>query len=320
MTRIDEVLSRPELRERPPVLLDIGASGKLHGEWKPLAPYAICVAFDADVRDFDAKRSHPYRALHLHPAIVTVEEGAELDFYLTRSPHCSSTLPPLRDALRPWMFAELFDVDRKVRLPACRLPDVLREHGLGYVDWFKTDSQGTDLRLFLSLGEEVVQKVITASFEPGLIDAYAGEDKLHAVLARMDSLPFFIHDLDVRGSKRLARTLWDRLRAATGGEAPLGLKDAPGWAEVGYLNTLVPEERFDLRDVLLAWVIATLHGQHGWALELAERGADRFRDPLFEALAADSLAQTIGLADRVLPTMAKKGLHVLRSLGQRLRR
>jgi hypothetical protein len=207
---VEQVLRRPELRERPPVLVDIGASGRIHAAWKALAAHAICVAFDADGRDFSASapRAHPYRTLHLHNAIVTVEPGAELDFHLTRAPHCSSTLMPLAEPLSAYFFAELFDVERKLRLRACRLPEVLAEHGLDRVDWFKSDSQGTDLRLFLSLGERVVRKVLVASFEPGLIDAYAGEDKLHAVLAKMDTLPFFIHDLDVRGSSRSAPSIY----------------------------------------------------------------------------------------------------------------
>jgi hypothetical protein len=295
------------------VLVDIGASGAIHGAWKLIAPYAVCIAFDADARDFAAERAHPYRRLHLHNAIVTAEQGDELDFYLTRAPHCSSTLEPRVDRLAAYFFAELFDVEREVRLPARQLSRVLAEHRIDYVDWFKTDSQGTDLRLFLSLGDRVVRKVLTTSFEPGIIDAYAGEDKLHAVLAKMEELPFFVHDLDVRGTKRLARALWDRLRALTGGAAPLLLRDSPGWVEIGYLNTLEPFEAFDLRDTLLAWVIATLHGQHGHALELAERGHARFGDPMLSPMAAYSLERTIGWVDRMLPALAKKGIQAARS-------
>lgn len=322
MTRIEEVLQHPELRARPPVLVDIGASGAIHGGWKRIAPHAVCIAFDADDREFrEEERAHPYRTLFLHNNIVTDADEPELDFYLTRSPFCSSSLPPRGDELSSWIFADLFDVVKKVKLRARTLGSILREHELGYVDWFKTDSQGTDLRLFLSLGEAIVNKVLAASFEPGLIDAYVGEDKLHGLLAKMDQLPFWMHDIEVRGTQRLSRRLWEeRVRPLTKGWPPLGLKTSPGWAEVSYFNTLQPGDRFDKRDFLLAWVFASIQEQHGFALEIAVAGEQRFGDTLFAALASESLSRTVGVVDRLLPTVAKKAIGVLRNARDRLLR
>lgn len=323
MRRIEQVLRRPELRERPPVLVDIGAAGRLPKAWRRLARHSICIAFDADDRDFgeQVKRSHSYRTLHLHNHIVTDQNLSELDFYLTHSPHCSSALPPDSEKLAAWIFADLFDMVRKVRLRARRLADVLAEHELTYVDWFKTDSQGTDLRLFLSLGETIVDRVLAASFEPGLIDAYQGEDKLHALLARMDRLPFWIHDMEVRGTQRLSRKLWEqRIRQRTGDGPLLGLRSSPGWAEVSYLNTLEPAGRFDRRDFMLAWVLASIHAQHGFALEVAVKGEEQLGDPIFAELAHDSLREIVGPGDRLLPVVAKKAMGVFREMRNRLLR
>ena len=68
-----------------------------------------------------------------------------------------------------------------VELPALDIPSVLAELGLERVDWLKGDSQGTDLRLFRSLGD-LASSVLVAEFEPGIIDAYEGEDKFADVL------------------------------------------------------------------------------------------------------------------------------------------
>ena len=89
MSRVVEVLQRHELVARPPVLVDIGASGELPKEWEPLAAFSIGIAFDADDRDFGAHvtRAHPYRKLYLHNNIVSDRSDAELKFYLTRSPY-----------------------------------------------------------------------------------------------------------------------------------------------------------------------------------------------------------------------------------------
>ncbi len=323
MSTIDELLKRSEFDDRPPVLVDIGASGELPSKWKPLAKYSVCIAFDADDRDFDAKasRATPYRKLHLHNCIVSVDEAPELDFHLTRSPYCSSTLLPKSDELADWIFADLFDVERTVRLKSRRLPDILAEHELSYVDSFKTDSQGTDLRLFLSLGESVHQKVLEASFEPGLIDAYAGEDKLHGLLAKMDELPFWIHDIEVRGTQRLTRKLWEeQVRPQCHGAVPLTLKTSPGWAEVSYLNTMRPADRFDRRDFFLSWILASLNDQHGFALEVATVGRERFTDAIFSRMAEESLAKTVTVVDRVLPSQAKRVVNFARDLAGRILR
>jgi hypothetical protein len=317
MTSVEQVLRLPTVRERPPVLVDIGASGVLHERWTQLAPHSICIAFDADERDFDASvsRPHPYRTLHLHNNIVSDRDTPYLDFYLTRSAHCSSALPPDNGKLAAWIFADLFDVEKQTRLRSRTLASVLEEHQLGYVDWFKTDSQGTDLRLFLSLGDAMVRRVIAADFEPGLIDAYVGEDKLHAVLARMDQLPFWISELRVRGTQRLSRLLWEqRVRPLTRGVAPLSLRNSPGWAEVSYLNTLDADQSFDQRDFLVAWVIASVQRQFGFALEIAVRGEERFGDPVFAELADDSLSALGGVVDRLVPTLAKRGIGLLKNL------
>jgi len=49
-------MNHASLINQPPVLVDIGASGFLHRKWKSIAKYSICIAFDADDRDFDISK------------------------------------------------------------------------------------------------------------------------------------------------------------------------------------------------------------------------------------------------------------------------
>ena len=51
---IEKIMKHHSLQAHPPVLVDIGASGVIHEKWKPIAKYSICIAFDADTRDFEA--------------------------------------------------------------------------------------------------------------------------------------------------------------------------------------------------------------------------------------------------------------------------
>ena len=53
MKIIQAVLSSSHFENKPPVLIDIGASGEINKKWRPIAPYSICIAFDADDREFN---------------------------------------------------------------------------------------------------------------------------------------------------------------------------------------------------------------------------------------------------------------------------
>ncbi len=288
---IEKTLRLPEFVKRPPVLVDVGASGALHELWKPIAKKSVCLCFDADERDFgfvEKDSPHFRRLIVYRAAAVDGKNATEAEFYLTRYPHCSSTLPPDGPALADWSFAGYFDVERKIRVRAVSLSAALKDVGLDYVDGFKTDSQGVDLRLFMSLDPEIRRRVLWAALEPGLIDAYVGEDKLPDVFRTLASEGFWLSSMKIQGSTRITegatRSGWEA-RAWSRGKIRL----SPGWGELAYLNSFRDRASFGKREYLLGWIFAVLEGQFGFALELAQQGKESFRDPYFDELVSDTL-------------------------------
>ena len=287
---IDRVLSLPEFAAEPPVLVEIGASGGTHPAWKALARHSIGIAFDPDSRQMQVvhDESAGYRRLHVFPAAAVPDDRAEAEFHLTRSPYCSSLLRPDGAALRDWDFARLFDVEQTVRVPCVSLAKALGEAGVTRVDWFKTDSQGTDLRLFQSLGDAICRRVLAVEFEPGIIDAYEGEDKMSAVLAAMDRGEFWLSDLKLRGTLRMSPDDAARLGGHEAARLSAALPTSPGWGEMTYLNTFRGSGPFSKRDWLLGWVIACMNEQFGFALDLCRRAHVAVPDPLFTTLATET--------------------------------
>ena len=112
----------------------------------------------------------------VNAAVTEKPDVDEVRFLLTRWPQSSSTLQPNIAALAEYLFADGFTVERETTARAQRLDAVLSQLSLRGVDWFKTDSQGTDLRLFNSLPAPVRSRVLAVDLEPGLMDAYAGEE------------------------------------------------------------------------------------------------------------------------------------------------
>lgn len=277
------------------MLVDIGASGQLHNRWKTFAKYAVCIAFDADDRDFgyvESESGH-FRKLYTFNHIVTADTGETTtgssapglaNFYLTDSPHCSSLLRPRPDLIGEYAFAPLFNLNKVVQLKTRSLRATLDELNITRVDWFKTDSQGTDLRLFRNLGEERAKQVLTAEFEPGILSVYDGEDKLYSVLQFMETLgSHWLAELIPKGSPRITPELLDSFTTQ-----PLlkkfvrfSLKNSAAWGEMTYLNRFADETLLTQRNLLLGWVFATILKQHGFALILTQKGKSRFTDPIF---------------------------------------
>jgi hypothetical protein len=314
MNIIDRVLRHALLADAPPVLVDVGASSGVHRAWRALAKYSICIAFDADGRGMAGVRreSRDYRELYVYDRVLTTDNRAAADFYLTQDAPCSSQLPPNIEAVADWEFASRFSLVRKMTLPAIQLNAVLADHHLDRIDWFKTDSQGTDLRLFLSLDPSVADRVLVAEFEPGILEAYHGDDKLGPLLTAMHERGFWMSGMNVLGSGRINKDT-----AAQSGMTQFErryllhlLKTSPGWAEVVYRNSFLSPALRE-REFLLGWVCAHIGGEHGFALELAARGQARFGELIFTELERTSLS-AIRRGYWNLPRYAPLALRALR--------
>ncbi|NLR63882.1 FkbM family methyltransferase [Chitinophaga varians] len=285
MSLIDKVLNTPELTNQPPVLVDIGASGAIHFRWKKIAKYAVCIAFDPDDRKYGyiVKENDNYRKLYVFNCVVADTSSDGQPFYLTQSPYCSSFLVPRTEDLKPYAFADKFEVERETKLMTRTIPEVLQELNIGYIDWFKTDSQGLDLRIFQSLDDKMARDIKIAEFEPGIMHAYHGEDKLHAVLRHMDNLPFFLSEITVKGPNRISQEQLKSISSSPFMQKLLAAshKETAGWGEMVYLNNFDASASHSQRDLLLGWVIATLNEEFGLALQIATQGEEQYKTPIF---------------------------------------
>ena len=86
---------------------------------------------------------------------------------------------------------------------------ILDRLSLDRIDWFKTDSQGIDLRLFNSLRDEVRSRVLAVDIEPGLISAYLGEDTFVDVHKNLTRSGFWLSNVNVCGTVRMRKSALD---------------------------------------------------------------------------------------------------------------
>ena len=275
----DDLLSTLHIH---PVLVDVGASGSTPEIWEPIARHSVYVGFDPDRRDIqEIPAGHFYKAWIVNRAVTSDPAHAEERFYLTKSPYCSSTLKPDADSLANYIFADLFTVEKETTVGATTLDAVVQRLALRSIDWFKTDSQGIDLRLFESLSDALRARVLVVDLEPGLVDAYLGEDLFAEVHNSLIRQGFWLSHMEVQGTVRMRNSTLEQLAAGHCLSYDLisrAVKSSPAWCEVRYMRTLkwLARGDFSKRDYVLAWVLACLDMQLGFALDLGLEYEQRF--------------------------------------------
>jgi hypothetical protein len=307
MKIIDRILESDYFKDQPPVLIDIGASGGIHSKWKHIAKYSCCIAFDADDREFQISEeiNKDYKKLIRINRIVTAMPTGNAPFYLTTSPFCSSLLEPDEKNLRPWLFSPLFGVKKLTSLPAVTLLETLQSSGITYIDWFKVDTQGTDLRIYQSLPEAIKEKLLLAEFEPGIMDAYKGEDKLFAVMEEMARQGFWLSSMEVKGTQRLQNSYARQIGSFLSERI---IRTSPCWAELTYFRNPV---QMSCRNILLMIVFALLDRQYGYALELADLGKQQFSEPLLDTCRIAVLKKIQGEKMKLPVILLKRKLNKL---------
>ena len=282
---IKKIALYKDIVAEPPILIDIGASGKLNAMWSKIASFSICIAFDADQREFDyieQKETKFLKQFVFNKIVVASSDKPKQPFYLTHSPYCSSLLKPNINSLKEFQISDKFEVKEIVEIDVIELKIVLAQLNINRIDWFKTDSQGTDLSLFKSLTEEIQNNIIVLELEPGFMNAYLGEDKIVDVMNEMENRPFILSNFTTKGSLRIPKIDFDRIVKSDLTKKIIShtYKKTPGWAEMIYLNNML-KKGFKSREFLLAWLFATLQNHHDLAFVYADNASVKFNDEIF---------------------------------------
>ena len=268
---IDRIIQHFDLT---PVLVDVGASIKPPEIWDPIAAHSIYVGFDPDLRDLNEVRDGKFKRAYTIAAAVTDGSGGDrTSFFLTNSPYCSSTLEPDGNALRDWLFAPLFEVNRKARAKAMTLGGVVKELGLSGIDWVKTDSQGTDLRVLTAMPDDMFAALLATDIEPGLIDSYRDEDLFIDAHRELLNRGFWLSELTIGRCIRLRpdtlRAVANRHPGLTATAMEKKLKSSPGWANARYMRTLDACKDMSASRLSMLWIFSLLGNQLGYCLDIA---------------------------------------------------
>src|SRR5581483_316890 len=257
-----------------PVLMDIGASAEPPRIWNTIAPHSTYIGFDPDLREIHEDRSGRFRrSVIVNEAVIATAEP-DVMFYLTRFPFASTTLEPDAGHVFNWLNSDQFDVERTATVKATTIDSALRRVTERGIDWLKTDSQGTDLRLFNSIDSGVRARMMALDIEPGFIEVYKNEDLFFDVHRDLTRNGFWLARLDIGRFIRMRRQSLDAARSIDPAIDEAFIKATvhgnPAYAEARYLRTLewLAHHSFGEREYTLLWTFAVMDQQLGFALDV----------------------------------------------------
>ena len=267
-----------------PVLIDIGASGKPPKVWNDIKLYSRYVGFDPDSRDIPDSKLLGYWKANIIDKAVVAGEDQSVNIFLTKSPHCSSVLNPDLDALKHYAWHDLFIVLEKTKVSAISLPTLIKQISLDRIDWFKTDSQGTDLRLFLSIPVSIRDHILSVDIEPGLMPAYKNEDFFTQAHERLIEEGFWLSDINIGSCPRIHQNSINKIfktKNQDAGKSCIGaLASSPYYCEARYLRSIewLKSHNAEERDYLLLCIFALIDGKIGYALDVINAYKEKTND------------------------------------------
>ena len=185
------------------VFVDIGASGSLPPRFEFLSSVADLLRFDPDAREIETVGGENGRSVITINKAVVEDDRTEIEFYLTKSPFCSSSLEPDFAKLKAFEYVKLFEFEKTVSVPAITLELAAQEAGLESLNWINLDTQGTELRIMKSLPPPTIRSVVAVDIESSLYAHYHGADTLPEIHKFMVDSGFWIAETRSQSRTRI---------------------------------------------------------------------------------------------------------------------
>ena len=264
----------PDYRRSPLVLVDVGARGGLKGNWTPARQHLRLLGFEPDRDEFvrleERLRASGAPDRYFNTALHNT--AGEMTLYVARDGGLSSIYRPNREFLDGFPDADRFDTVDVRQVRADTLDNVLRAAGIDDVDFVKTDTQGSELRVLEGGACILAGSVFGVEVEVEFAPVYTDQPLFADVDRYLRGLGFLLFDLRPCYWKRAAGR-------AVGG--PLGQMI---WADALYFKsvpalgqTIAPLPAAERRGKVLRAISASLlYGYYDYALELTARFADVF--------------------------------------------
>jgi len=250
-------------------LLDIGASGGVYEPFRKVLSFSHLVEVDMDSRDFHTNENTP-QTTRVYKAIVDDDIIENVKVFLTKSPHCSSTLLPDKSKLGNFPYTDLFEIQKEIEVPATSLNRLAQQHKLTF-NWIKLDTQGTELRIIQHMNKDLFENVICCDVEISLYAHYHGSDTFSEFHKFMTENGFLISDIvGIQSRIRLRKRDVDSLEKM--GISASSFKKWPTSPEIRYIKNVSFDQSIeDLNQFLKIWIVSFATGNYPYCYYLSQK-------------------------------------------------
>jgi len=289
---------RGEWREEIFWLCDVGAAGGLAERWKPYRPWVRTLGFEPSSSEF-AKLSAGSEDRLIHAASAGYNGRRTL--YLTQYWSNSSLLPPNADLIRELEWGDDHRVVKEEGVP-CVTVDTACEENRVEIDFFKVDTQGTELDILKGAAQQLHRQAVCVEVEVEFCELYRGQPLFAEVDCYLRQQGFYLHEL---GN---LLTVKPRGKGGFG-----GVKGRLVSADALYFKKAAPDRltAHQLQALFLAYLV---YGYSEEALSILEMGAL----PLSAKIVPDLTAQLAGLRSTPQWLQRLPGWSVVCRVGKKL--
>jgi FkbM family methyltransferase len=155
------------------LLFDLGAAGGIDSIYQPIEKLEKfkAVGFDPDREDLSSLENGT--KITYYPFAIAGKNGYR-NFYITKSPGCSSLFQPNTHNLSEFPVSDYFDIVRETKIEVSTLSSFIQKTNLPFPDYLKIDVQGAELEILQSEGEWL-SHVVGLSFETHMRELYCGQ-------------------------------------------------------------------------------------------------------------------------------------------------
>jgi hypothetical protein len=296
-----------------PILMEVGATARPEENWDEIAPWSTYCGFGPALQILDTPELARYHNRVVFNEIVVPDADAgAAPFYETKDPIFSSLLEPDSEAIANHCDLRDVVVEKISQVRTAAISELLSRASISRIDWFKTNINGADARLYDSLAASVRSRLLAVETVLDFVPLYRQQDKTLLSHPKLLQQGFWLSRLTNWGGVRMRAESAAELQKR-GIPDPYALlsrhhRRSPGWSFARYFRTLESLEQgeFSARDYCVLWSFAWLDGQLGFCTDLALGYQKRFGADDKSGLMLEDVARRIQRLEPARPTLAMR--------------
>lgn len=284
-------------KSRPFVLVDVGARGGFSPQWSVFGDQLESVGFEPDAAEcerINGASTDPN--LRVYPFALHRAKGKH-PFYITKFPNSSGFYPIDMSIAKRFPIWEPLSVDRVTDISTVDFDSFADEHGIGYVDFIKLDTEGSELDILEGALRTIDGSVLGVTSEALFAPWHSGQRVFADLDGFLRGQGFALYDLSILKFARNALPSFQTAVSSTNAVADYGqvvvgevlylrdpVKDIEEgrldrWTEVSILKVACLYEIFNLPDSAIE--VLQCAQRHG-LLSHSAADVETFRDLIVE--------------------------------------